>query len=124
MSLDGENDDQLQWARAPTVGPVVAEIKGRRVNEAIERGTCREETAVFLCECGNLGCSRTLELPIEAYDEVRSGFDRFLIAPGHEVPNVDRVVERHDAYLVVVKRTGRPADLARATDPRGEPDGR
>jgi hypothetical protein len=99
--------------------PVIAEIRGRRVNEAIERGARGHGKAVFLCECGIFGCSRTIELPLEAYAAVRQSFDRFLIAPGHELTTVDRVVEEHAEYSVVVKRSGRPAELARATDPRG-----
>ncbi len=117
-----ENDHRIPWTTRMDAS-IVAEIKGRRVNEAIERGMRGRENAVFLCECGNIGCSRTIEMPLAAYGEVRRGFDRFLIAPGHEVDTVDRVVERHDDYLVVVKRSGRPADLARASDPRGGADG-
>jgi hypothetical protein len=99
---------------------VVAEIKGRRVNEAIERGMRGKQSAVFLCECGHLTCSRTMELALADYGRIRQSFDRFLVAPGHEIADVDRVIQRHQDYVVVAKRQGRPADLARATDPRAE----
>jgi hypothetical protein len=117
-------DDNRDWMRLRAADrPVIAEIRGRRVNEAIERGARGQGQAVFLCECGIFGCSRTIEMSLDAYAAVRGGFDRFLIAPGHELSAVDRVVEEHADYSVVVKRAGRPAELARATDPRGGDDG-
>jgi hypothetical protein len=111
-------------AGLPPEFAVIAEIKARRVNEAIERGMRGGDSAVFLCECGNLGCSMTMEIPMAEYERVRQSFDRFLVAPGHEIDAVDRVIEEHDQYVVVAKRGGRPADLARVTDPRGEGDAR
>jgi hypothetical protein len=88
-----------------------AEINGRRVNEAIERGDEGGKTAVFVCECGHIGCNSTLELRLADYEDVRSNFDRFLVLPGHEIPEVDSVVERYPEHLVVVK----PEEGARAS---------
>lgn len=103
-----------RWRRCAAV----AEINGRRVNEAIERGNGGGSGAVFVCECGHLGCSSTLELSIDAYESVRSRFDRFLLVPGHEIDRVDRVVERHPSHVVVVKRDGEARAMASATDER------
>lgn len=96
-----------------------AEVNGRQVNEAIERGTKAAGTAVFVCECGNLGCNSTVELTIAAYEGVRSGFERFLVVPGHELEDIEDVVERHADYLVVAKRDGQAVALAAVTDDRG-----
>jgi hypothetical protein len=95
-----------------------AEINGRRVNEAIERGEGDPGPAVFVCECGHLGCSSMVELEIPAYEEVRMNFDRFLVIPGHEIEAVDRVVERHPEYLVVIKPEEGARDSAREADER------
>jgi hypothetical protein len=38
--------------------------------------------------------------------------------PGHEAPEVERVVERRDRYQVVEKDNGPPARMAEAADPR------
>jgi predicted ThiF/HesA family dinucleotide-utilizing enzyme len=97
-----------------------AEVNGRRVNEAIERGTESARGAVFVCECGNLGCTATVELTIAEYELVRSGFDRFLVIPGHEIERVEDVVERHDGYFVVAKRDGQAVAMATVTDDRDE----
>jgi hypothetical protein len=95
-----------------------AEVNGRQVNEAIERGTNAAGAAVFVCECGNLGCNATVELTIVDYEQVRSGFDRFLVVPGHELPDIERVVERHGDYVVVAKRDGQAVAIAAVTDER------
>lgn len=97
-----------------------AEINGRRVNEAIERGTQGTGSAVFVCECGTLGCSETVEIEISEYEGVRSGFERFLVVPGHQMEEIEDVVERHDSYLVVAKRDDRAVEMAAVTDDRGE----
>jgi hypothetical protein len=93
-----------------------AEVNGRRVNEAIERGAGAAGSAVFVCECGNLGCTETVELAISDYEEVRTGFERFLVVPGHELGAIEDVVERHGSYLVVAKRDDQAAEMAYATD--------
>jgi hypothetical protein len=108
-----KSDERRFVARAAS-----AEINGRRVNEAIERGTESARGAVFVCECGNLGCTATVELTIAEYELVRSSFDRFLVLPGHEIESVEDVVERHDGYLVVVKRDGQAVAMAAVTDDR------
>ncbi len=95
-----------------------AEINGRRVNEAIEPPERPGRTAVFVCECGNLGCSETVEISVAGYEEVRVDFDRFFVVPGHEIEEVDKVVERRPDYLIVVKRAPEAREMARASDER------
>lgn len=94
------------------------EVNGRRVNEAIERGGRDSGGAVFVCECGYLGCNETVELSTSEYEAVRSSFDRFLVVPGHEIAAVDQVVERHSGYFVVVKRQPEAREMASASDER------
>jgi len=95
-----------------------AEANGRRINEAIERGEGDAVAAVFVCECGYLGCNATVELSIADYEAVRTDFDRFLVVPGHEMEAVDEVVERHERHLVVVKRGREARAIVRAADSR------
>ena len=42
----------------------------------------------------------------------------FAVKPGHEVEDVETVVERKDGYWVVRKAPGAPQRIARETDPR------
>jgi hypothetical protein len=94
------------------------EINRRQVNEAIERGERDANDASFVCECGYLGCTKTVDLSIPAYEDVRSNFDRFLVIPGHEIDLVDEIVERHPDHYVVAKREGEPREMARSADER------
>jgi len=92
----------------------------RQVNEAIERGQWpgdEAESSAFRCECAELDCNRLLELTPPEYERIRAHPRRFVIAPGHERPEVETVVERRPGYVVVEKRdeAGR---LAQAADPR------
>jgi hypothetical protein len=102
---------------------VNAEINARRVNEALERGTDPITPTVFVCECGELGCSTTLTLRTDEYEAVRSDFERFVVVPGHEVDGIDEVVERHRSHLVVAKSGHDAAEAARRTDPRADDRG-
>jgi hypothetical protein len=95
------------------------EINGRRINEAIERGHEGDATAVFVCECARLGCNERLKLSLRAYEGVRTGFERFLVVPGHELTEIEDVVERHPGYLVVAKR-GTAGAVAERSDPRSD----
>jgi len=110
---NAEKRGSSSWERCA----VAAEVNGRRVNEAIERGT-GEEGAVFVCECGHLGCSTTIWLSLADYEAVRTNFDRFLVAPGHEIDRVEHVAERHSGHVVVVKREGQASEMAAASSER------
>ena len=114
--MDGARD---QIEPAPSAAIAAArEINGRRVNEAIERGHPPGARAIFLCECGNLGCNQRVELTIDQYEAVRCSFERFLIVPGHEIPWVEDVLERHPDYLVVAKRDDEAREMADKSDRR------
>ncbi len=92
----------------------------REVNEAIEAGRWPGEEGspiAFRCECGELGCSRLIELRSAEYEEIRSHPRRFFIAPDHEMPQAEEIVQRHANYVVVQKRE-KAGQLAEATDPR------
>jgi hypothetical protein len=88
----------------------------RKVNDGIERGSDDDRVA-FLCECGRLGCNQLIELSRDDYEAVRAHPKRFFLLANHELLEVERVVERHDDYLVVEKR-GEAGDIAERTDPR------
>jgi hypothetical protein len=49
---------------------------------------------------------------------VRDDPTLFIVCPGHEAPRVETVDVVKGDYLIVRKREGEPAQIARATDPR------
>jgi hypothetical protein len=82
-------------------------------NEEIERearearGIRRNETELeFFCACGRPDCDEKLLLTLAEYEAAQAGPRRFVVAPGHVNPAIERVVEEHDAYLVVEKQPG------------------
>jgi hypothetical protein len=50
---------------------------------------------------------------------VRAHGDRFLIAPDHSMPEIERVVEVKVGWWVVEKQ-GEPAELVEELDPRSD----
>lgn len=71
-----------------------------------------------VCECGRAECTERLELTAAQYESLRQDPTHFAIVPGHDAPDVETVVERHQGYWIVAKNEGEPAELARETDPR------
>ena len=96
----------------------------REVNERVEEvavGLAGADSQLigFICECGRDDCAEPLELRHEQYESVRENPLRFLIVPGHEQADVERVVERQARFLVVEK-LGEGAQIAVVQDPRSE----
>jgi hypothetical protein len=95
----------------------------RSVNENIEEaaasGQPDEHVFEFFCECSNLDCTLLLPLTLSAYERVRTDPRQFVVAPGHELPEIENVVVRTSAYQVVVKE-GEAADLVTDQDPRAD----
>jgi hypothetical protein len=96
------------------------ESVAREINEAIESGRGLAEvqaTTAFRCECGRLGCNRLIDVPLDEYERVRSHPRQFLVAKGHEEPDIETVVDEGSGYAVVEKRD-RAGRVAKARDPR------
>jgi hypothetical protein len=76
----------------------------RQIEEAsAEAGGAPNEQLEVLCECGEDGCNKTLALTITEYDEAHVQRDRFIVASGHEDPQIEVIVTRKEDYLVVDK---------------------
>ena len=93
----------------------------REINEGIEqvaeRFGAREHLFDFLCECARIDCVERMSMTVPEYEAVRSRAERFAVLAGHEVPDIERVVERTDRYSIVEK-SGEGAAVARELDPR------
>ena len=57
----------------------------------------------WVCECGDETCFDRIVVALDEYQEVRGHDNWFVIRPGHEKLDVERVVRERDAYLVVQK---------------------
>jgi hypothetical protein len=94
----------------------------RDVNESLRyvaaQGTATVPTVRLVCECGDAACSEFVEVTLTEYEGVRAVSTHFIVRPGHVAPDVERVVVGNDRFVVVEKRPGEPAKIARETDPR------
>jgi hypothetical protein len=76
------------------------ELFFRAVNEEIARND-GHGTTLFLCECGNSSCAENLELTAVALQHLHADGGLFVVLPGHEIPDLETVVDSHNGYLVV-----------------------
>jgi len=91
----------------------------REVNERVEEIAemmLKSSHSGFFCECGDADCVELLELSVEEYEEIRSDPRRFMVKPGHELPEFERVVEQESYY--VVQKIGDAGEVAERLDPR------
>jgi hypothetical protein len=91
----------------------------REVNEEVARLEQRLEGGepLFVCECADETCVERVSVPLDAYEELRSHPRRFVLKPGHQQDDVERVVETTNGY-VVVEKTADAGAVAERTDPR------
>jgi hypothetical protein len=96
------------------------EVLFREVNERIEEfqsGEGVEGHFDFLCECGDQNCAEQLRLTLAEYEGVRSEPTQFVVLPGHEVPEMEHIVQSGDRFSVVRKQE-EAAEVAEQHDPR------
>lgn len=58
------------------------------------------EPTDYLCECSDTGCLETIELSRDEYEHVRARPTVFVLLPGHEIHEIEDVVERNDDWLL------------------------
>lgn len=99
------------------------ELLFRQVNEQIRELEAKGDPASFdvLCECGVSDCTATFTIDEAAYERVRSDGRQFVVLPGHEMLERERVVGRTDRYLVV-RKLGDLGEIAARFDPRSGTD--
>ena len=95
----------------------------RDVNERIAESAGRFDAhdAEFVCECADPACAERVPATLDQYEEVRSDGTHFLLSPGHELPEVERVVKRPQRRSVVVEKfNAAVARTVRRLNPRAE----
>jgi hypothetical protein len=71
------------------------------------------------CECGDRECEQILLVPVQVYERTRSDSARFIVVPGHAMPDVEDLIEHTDSYDIVRKHED-AAQIAEELDPRGD----
>lgn len=90
----------------------------REINERAEEiGTAVEGPTEFLCECARIDCTERIAVSVDVYERVRARSRRFLVVPGHEQLEFERVVDQGNGWIVVTK-IGIAGVVAEDEDPR------
>jgi hypothetical protein len=89
----------------------------REVNERIAEVSEEAREMRLLCECADLSCDAVLDISMLEYESIRSSPVRFPIATGHDLPDVEHVVEENERYAVVEK-IGKAAEVSAKLYPR------
>lgn len=100
----------------------------RHVNEEVQAlarrfGVRTGEVTGFVCECGHEECTDRIDVPLDVYERVRGNPRRFLVLPGHVLPEIEHVVEETDDWVVVEKDTETAIRVTERHDPRGRAGG-
>jgi hypothetical protein len=92
----------------------------RDVNERIAESAVRFDapSTQFVCECADATCTHRLEATLEEYEEVRADGATFMLVPGHEHHDIERVVDAKRGFNVVEKVQGAVRDTVRRLNPR------
>jgi hypothetical protein len=72
-----------------------------RIAESAERFDAGETE--FICECSDPNCTHRVAASLVEYEEVRGDPATFLVVPGHEQDNIERVVSDRGRFRIVEK---------------------
>jgi len=61
------------------------------------------ERVDVICECAWRGCVKRIRMRAADYIAAHDQPNRFVVIPGHEIPEIEKVVEEHDGYSVIEK---------------------
>lgn len=96
-----------------------AEVRemGRRTNQ--EHLIPHDDTQLyFYCECADENCQERIRIKPSVYTRIHANRKRFVIVPGHQVAQVEQVVEKASGFMIVEKLKTPPASAA-ALNPTG-----
>jgi hypothetical protein len=77
-----------------------------------------EAIELYFCECADPTCTQKVRLGGPDYERVRSDPTHFFVVRGHEVADVETVLESHPDWVLVEKAESEARDVAEERDPR------
>ena len=93
----------------------------RIVNEqikAVTGGAATTHEFGVVCECAALTCQTQLTISPEVYEQTRARSDHFVVAPGHQLDDIERVIDDHQTFFVIEKTPEEARRVADEMDPR------
>jgi hypothetical protein len=76
-----------------------------------------EAAELYYCECADPECRQKVRLRTSDYERIRADPCHFFVVPGHEVPDIETVIDSHDEWIVIEKEP-EVREIVEATDPR------
>lgn len=96
----------------------------REINERVqqiavshEHGAPDAHEYAYFCECSNADCNLQVSLSPAEYEWVRSDPTRFVVAAGHNLPEIENIIREETDHLVIEKQ-GEAGDYVEHLDPR------
>ena len=107
---------EIDRVRRLALNEAAFRVANERMREWPERRSSPEPER-FYCECGSPTCHEQVLVHIGEYERVRADPHQFIVVPGHDIPDVETVIDRTDRFSVIEKG---PAahPIVEATDPR------
>ena len=95
----------------------------RDVNERIAESSehFRAGKTEFVCECSDPSCTELVPATLAEYERVREKPTTFLLAPGHDEPDIEEVVSSRGRFHIVEKVQGAVRRTVIRLDPRKRP---
>ncbi len=92
----------------------------RDVNERIAESAQRfeAESTEFVCESADANCTHRLEVTLDEYEEVRADGTTFMLVPGHEHEDIERVIDKRGRFWIVEKMQSTVRETVRRLNPR------
>ncbi len=57
----------------------------------------------YKCECSDENCVERIPMELTMYQDIHTNRKMFIIKPGHQVKNIERVIDKNVDYYVVKK---------------------
>jgi hypothetical protein len=96
--------DELSERRLAENEVIFREVN-KSVQEFIEKDLYNAHSGPlhFYCECSNAACRQRVALTAQKYKELHQNSKRFVVVRGHELPEIEKVIQQEDGYAVVEK---------------------
>ena len=78
----------------------------RAANERMakwEEAHAADATELYFCECANRDCREKVKLRKADYERIRANSLFFFVVPGHEMPDIETVIEQNDEWSLIEK---------------------
>jgi hypothetical protein len=94
----------------------------RLVNEQIEAlsagVTASGKEFGVICECAALDCKTQIMIKPTVYEQARANSDHFIVLRGHQIDEIETVIEDHGSFIVIAKTPQEAKRIAEEMDPR------